>query len=95
MIKVVAKKNVNEGEVEKVIKLYEELVRETRKETGCIKYELYQDEKNINILAVIEEWEDKECLNKHMNSEHFIRIVPMIRELTSEKSDMNIYNKLI
>lgn len=95
MIKVVAKKIVNEGKVEKVIKLYEELVRETRKEEGCIKYELYQDEKDSNILAVIEEWKDRECLNRHMSSEHFVRIVPMIRELTSEKSDMNIYNKLI
>jgi quinol monooxygenase YgiN len=95
MIKVVAKKLVNEGKVEEVIKLYEELVRETRKEEGCIKYELYQDEKDPRVLAVIEEWESKDALEKHMNSEHFTRIVPMIGELAEKKKDMNIYNKLI
>lgn len=95
MIKVVAKKFVNEGKVEEVIKLYEELVQETRKEEGCIKYELYQDETEPRILAVIEEWENKDALNKHMNSEHFTRIVPMIGELTEKKKDLNIYNKLI
>lgn len=95
MIKVVAKKLVNEGKVEEVIELYEELVRETRKEEGCIKYELYQDEKDSRILAVIEEWESKDALEKHMNSEHFVRIVPMIGELAEKKKDMNIYNKLI
>lgn len=95
MIKVVAKKLVNEGKVEEVIKLYEELVRETRKEEGCIKYELYQDEKDSRILAVIEEWESKDALEKHMNSEHFVRIVPMIGELAEKKKDINIYNKLI
>lgn len=95
MIKVVAKKLIQEGKVEEVIKLYKELVEASRKEEGCIKYELYEDEKDSRILAVIEEWESKEDLDKHMNSEHFTRLVPMIGELTEKKLDMNVYNKLI
>lgn len=95
MIKVVARKSVNEGKIEEVINLYKQLVQATRKEEGCIKYELYQDEKDSTILAVIEEWESKDALNKHMKSEHFTRIVPMIGELTSKKADLNIYNKLV
>lgn len=95
MIKVVAKKLIQEGKVEEVIKLYKELVEASRKEEGCIKYELYEDEKDSRILAVIEEWESKDALDKHMNSEHFTRLVPMIGELTEKKLDMNIYNKLI
>lgn len=95
MIKVIAKKLIKEGKVEEVIKLYKELVEASRKEEGCIKYELYEDEKDSRILAVIEEWESKDALDKHMNSEHFTRLVPMIGELTEKKLDMNIYNKLI
>lgn len=94
MIKVVAKKLVNEGKLEDVISLYEQLVQATRKEEGCIKYELYQDDKESRILAVIEEWESREALDKHMKAEHFTRIVPMIGELI-EKAEINIYNKLI
>lgn len=95
MIKVVAKKLVNEGKLEVVISLYEQLVQATRKEEGCIKYELYQDEKEPRILAVIEEWESKEALAIHMKSEHFTRIVPMIGEHTEKKADINIYNKIV
>lgn len=95
MIKVIAKKLANEGQLEKVINLYEELAEASRKEKGCIKYELYQDEKDSNVLAVIEEWESKAALDKHKNSEHFVKIVPMIGNLTSKKVDINTYIKLI
>lgn len=95
MIKVVARKLVNEGKIEEVKTLYEQLVQASRKEEGCIKYELYQDESNPQVLAVIEEWENKDALNKHMKSEHFTSLVPMIGKLTANKPDMNIYNKII
>lgn len=95
MIKVVARKLVNEGKIDQVISLYEQLVQASRKEAGCIKYELYQDEKDAKVLAVIEEWENKEALNKHMQSEHFTTLVPMIGSLTDKKQDLNIYNKII
>lgn len=94
-MKLIAKKLIKEGKLEEVIKLYEELVEFSRKEEGCIAYELYQDEKDSRILAVIEEWQSKDALEKHKNSQHFTRLVPMIGELTEKKFDMDMYNKLI
>jgi quinol monooxygenase YgiN len=94
MVKVVAKKLIMDESVPKVIKLYEELVTETRKEEGCIKYELFQDVNKNSILAVIEEWEDIEALEKHKNSEHFKRIVPKILEFTI-KNEIDVYHKVI
>jgi quinol monooxygenase YgiN len=95
MIKLVVKKFIKEDKVDEAINLYRELVEATSKEEGCIKYELYQDEKDPAILAIIEEWESKEALAKHTASEHFTRIVPMIAELTAKDSEMNTYKKLI
>jgi quinol monooxygenase YgiN len=95
MVKLVVKNLVEEDKFEEYTKLFEELAKETRKEDGCIKYELYQDEKDSKILTMIEEWENKEVLDKHMNSEHFIRIVPMLGELRTKLLDRNLYNKLI
>jgi quinol monooxygenase YgiN len=94
-MKLISKRIIKEGKVEEVIKLYRELVEFSRKEEGCIVYELYQDEKNSSILTVIEDWQSKDALDKHTSSQHFIRLVPMISELTEKKLDMNIYNKLI
>ncbi len=93
MVKVVAMNKVMEDKITTVIELYEELVLETRKETGCITYELYQDEKEAAVLTIIEEWEDKDALDKHMKSEHFQRIVPMVGKYVVENA-LNIYHKV-
>lgn len=95
MVKVVARNFIQEDKFEEVIELYKELVEMTRKEEGCIKYEMYQDEKETRILTMIEEWESRNALDNHLKSEHFTRIVPMLRKLMSKETDMNVYNKLI
>jgi len=95
MVKVVAKNFVQEGKFEEVISLYKELVELTRQEEGCIKYELYQDEKDSNIIAMIEEWESREALNRHLNSEHFTRIVPQVKKFMVKETDLTIYNPLL
>jgi quinol monooxygenase YgiN len=93
MIKVVAKNKVMKDKIDVVINLYKELVIATRKEDGCIIYELYQDETDSSVLTMIEEWVDKDSLDKHMNTEHFKRIVPMVGEFVLENG-LNIYNKV-
>ncbi|WP_411680815.1 putative quinol monooxygenase [Clostridium thailandense] len=95
MIKVVAKSYVMEGKFEEYMNLCKELVEKTREEEGCIKYEVYQDEKCSTILTIIEEWESREALDKHMVSEHFKRIVPILGKFRAKQSDVNVYNKVI
>ena len=94
-MKIIVKRLIREGKLDEVIKAYEELVELTRKEEGCIAYELCQDEKDVRRLAVIEEWENQEVLDKHKNSQHYTRLLPIINELTEMKSNVERYNKLI
>ena len=48
------------------------LVEQTRaKDTGCINYDLHQDNENPAHFFVFEIWESKELLQKHLDSEHF------------------------
>lgn len=95
MVKVVAKHYVKEEMIQKYIDSAEELISATVKETGCIKYELYQDEKDKSILTIIEEWENKAVLGDHMNSEHFKRLVPLMGEMLSKPTEMNVYSKIL
>lgn len=95
MIKVIAKNFAKENKVEKVLELAKVLVEATVKEDGCIKYEMYQDEKNPSTLIMIEEWETIEALNNHMSSEHFKKIVPQMNECMAQKSELNICKKVI
>jgi len=95
MVKVVAKSFVQEGKLDEVISLYKKLVEATRNEIGCIKYELYQDEKDSNIISMIEAWESREALDSHLHSEHFTRIVPAINKFMLKDTELNIYNQLL
>lgn len=95
MIKIVAKNFIKEDKIDEVLEHMKELVSITVKEEGCIAYELYQDEKDKSILTMIEEWESKEALNKHMSSEHFKRIVPIIGEFSEKAGETNLYKKII
>ena len=94
MVKVVAQSTLLSGKVQEAIKVYEELVAKTREEEGCITYELYQDEKNPSILTMIEEWESREALDKHMKTEHFLRIVPIVEKFKVD-GQLNIYHKVL
>lgn len=94
MIKVVAKGYFYEGRTQEAIKMYEELVTKTRLEDGCISYNLFKDTKDNSILTMIEEWECQEALDKHMKTEHFTRLVPLIGKLR-KSSELNIYELVL
>ena len=78
MITVVAQIITEEYNVQKVREIAEKLVKETKKEKGCIEYDLYIDIEDERSMSMIEKWETKEDLDNHLNSEHFKRWFPEI-----------------
>lgn len=94
MITVVAKSNIRLETKQQYIKIANELIKETRKEKGNISYRLYEDVSNHNIMTFIEQWEDKESLDIHMNSNHFKKLVPKLNELREGKSEVNTYSMI-
>lgn len=93
MIKVVAKAVYMEEKIDIVKDLFSNLIEETKKEKGCISYDLYQEVNNKAILTMIEEWESLENLDNHSNSEHYTRIIPEIRSYRVS-TDINVYEKV-
>lgn len=94
MINIVAKNIVKEGKIEEFKALALKLIKESRKEEGCIEYNLYEDIKNSNILTFIEKWKDEEAINLHNKSEHFTSIVPKLGELLKTDSDVDLYKSV-
>lgn len=94
-MRMIVKRLIKEGKIEEVIKIYEEMITLTKKENGCISYALYQDEKNSRLVALMEEWESNEALDLHMQTEHFLTLVPKLNDLTEKKFDLERYNPLI
>jgi quinol monooxygenase YgiN len=91
MITIIAKSVLKDGKVEDFKAITRELIEESRKEDGCLSYNLYQDVKNHKILTFIEEWENLEAIERHNASAHFTRIVPQLSELREGPSEVNLY----
>ncbi|MFT4004982.1 MAG: putative quinol monooxygenase [Lacrimispora sp.] len=96
MIKIVAKNYIKEEKVDEFILLAGQLVKDTRQnDTGCIKYELLQDLKTPQVLTILEEWEDQESLNKHMEAKHFKEATSQFGDFLEKPGEVNLYKTLI
>jgi quinol monooxygenase YgiN len=94
LITIVAKTVVIESEVDKFMNLAKQLIIESKKESGCIEYNLYQDINNKNVLTFIERWKDEEAIKLHNESAHFTSIVPKLGEMQVKDTEVNLYKQL-
>lgn len=90
MVKVIAKFFVKEDKVEEFLKLASVLVEESRKEEGCVSYNLLQDVSNPQTLIMVEEWESAKILKTHMASAHFTSIIPEMSLLQFRKEEITV-----
>ena len=90
MIKVIAKMVIKEGMAEQLKSSIQELVSETRKETGCIVYQLFHDINNKEVFTFVEEWESPEALDKHLNSKHFKDAGPKLAVILQKDMEISV-----
>jgi len=79
--KIVAKRESVESVKSELLKL----IMPTRKEEGCLEYNLHQDNEDPAVFVFYETWESLACLEKHMNSEHFKNYVNAVGSMIEEK----------
>lgn len=79
--KVIAKKGSEDIVRSELLKLIEP----TRKESGCIEYNLHRDNEDPSVFIFYETWESLACLESHMNTEHFKEYVNAVGRLIEEK----------
>jgi len=70
------------------------LINPTRKENGCISYELYQDTVNPGIFTFIEEWQSKQHLDVHLQSPHLIKAGEEFAKILTKDLVILMLNKL-
>jgi quinol monooxygenase YgiN len=95
MVKVIAKATIKEDKVEGFKSSISELVAETRKEDGCLSYQLFQDVKDKKVLTFIEEWDSMEALERHMNSKHFQEALPKIAAIQEKEMELSVCTLVI
>ena len=70
------------------------LVEPTRKEEGCISYNLYQDIDNPGKFTFIENWESKGHLDAHLKTPRFISAGEAFGKILTKELVVMMLNKL-
>ncbi len=64
-----------------------ELVAASRRDEGCVGYDLFRSTTQPDLLMICETWRDEEALAAHGRAPHFTRIVPRLHELAEMRSE--------
>ena len=75
------------GQQEQVCAALLDLAAQTRKEKGCVNYDLHQSQENSSEFAIYENWNKATDLDAHAKSAHlqaFIRIAGHLLERPAE-----------
>lgn len=67
-------------------------VAPTRQEEGCLRYDLHVDLDDPTKFTFIEEWESREALNKHGQSEHIAAGRAQFPELLAQPAWVQVLN---
>ena len=85
MIKIIARRIIKPDCIEAFEALAAELVRESRKEPGCLSYTLNRSTQDPRIHMFIE---------AHNASAHFTRLVPQFAPLSEERLPTEFFTEL-
>lgn len=86
--------HIKENYLMDAIEILKKLVIETRKEKGCIQYDLFEDNRSKGVFFIHENWETNEDLHNHQVSDHMMKFRGAISTLLEKPNKVYIGNKL-
>ena len=92
MIVVTAKFKCLQGMRNKVVEFARPCVETTRKEKGCLRYELFISSEDDETLQFIEEWADLDSLRAHMGTPHLAKFAEQRKGSVEEDSAVKVFD---
>ena len=72
MIHLIATLHIRPGTTDEVVRLATPCIEATRREDGCLLYDLHQSLTEPSKLVFVEKWESREALERHFREPHLI-----------------------
>ena len=69
MLTIIARPTVDPERLEDIKEAMLDLVDSTRREEGCVRYELHQDNEHANRFVFVETWENRDLWRRHMEGD--------------------------
>ena len=81
----------DEDSKNQIIEFSKDLIENSKAEEGNIDYNLYEDTSD-DYLMFVEKWESIEILQKHMQTDHFLKFGQKIEGLVSDNLGIEVFN---
>jgi quinol monooxygenase YgiN len=93
-LRVIARLRAQPGKEADLKKVLLGLIEPTRRETGCIHYELLENLEDPRELTLVEEWRSESALEAHFSTDHIAAALERFPELLAQKLDLRKYQLL-
>lgn len=84
MQRIMARIRARAETADEMRRILTELVEPSRKEPGCLGYELFQDEDNPLEFVTLEEWADQSAADAHMATAHVTEAIARAVKLLAQ-----------
>ncbi|MBP2626193.1 MAG: Antibiotic biosynthesis monooxygenase [Firmicutes bacterium] len=91
MLVVIATLTVKSGKKAELFAFAQDLITATRAEQGCISYVLLDNPYDAGVCVFLEEWADKQALERHLTTSHIREWRQKSAELLTGKIDVKLY----
>jgi quinol monooxygenase YgiN len=91
-LNVIARIKARPGKANELLSIISSLVEPTRKEPGCLRYVLLQNNEDPTDLTLVEEWQDSKALESHFATKHFKEAMKNLPNLVATEPDIRRYH---
>jgi quinol monooxygenase YgiN len=91
----VAEFHALEGKTDALIEALHVLIGPTRKESGCIRYELNQREDDPRWITFIEKWTDQRTFDEHCAMPYITHYFNTVRPSLVESFEVKLYREIL
>ena len=91
-LRVIVRIKARPDKVNELLSVLSSLVEPTRKEVGCLSYELLQHNEDPTDLTLVEEWQNESTLESHIATKHFKDAMTKLPKLVAAEPDIRKYH---
>ena len=82
---------VKEGQGKQLEEAFQPAIKATRKEAGCVAYDLNRDVKDATKYSVYERWKSVAALEEHMGTEHIKTLLGKAGDLLAGPPEVKFF----
>jgi quinol monooxygenase YgiN len=91
----IAKFEAIKGKEETLLNSLYSLIKDTRDESGCIRYELNQSIDNKRVITFVEKWSSMDSFNAHCKMDYIVNYFENIAPNLVESQDITLHKEII